>query len=183
MKIGNKLKALRKERRMTLKELSEKSGVAIATLSRMEHDIMIGTLESHVNICNALGISLADFYHEIESGSKSIALIKQKEKHDSFVYQKKSTVEMLTTNIMEKKLMPTLIRIMKGGKTHKEQNKPGSEKFIYMLEGGMFAEIGDEKNKLSKGDSLYFDASLPHTFSNEGVSEAVAICVLTPPEF
>jgi len=149
----------------------------------MEHDIMIGTLESHVNICNTLGISLSDFYHEIESDAKSVSLVKEKEKHDAFVYLKKSTIEILTTNIKDKKIMPTLIRVMKGGKTHKEENKPGAEKFIYMLEGNILAEIGKERHKLSKGDSLYFDASLPHVFSNDGHTEAVAICALTPPEF
>ncbi len=183
MKIGKKLKALRKDRKMTLKELSEKSGVAIATLSRMEHDIMVGTLESHINICKALGVSLADFYHELESEHKTISFIKQKEKHESFVHPKKSTIEMLTTKVMNKKMMPVLIRIKKGGQTHKEENKPGTEKFIYMLEGTMIADIGKEKHRLSKGDSLYFDASLPHVFSNDGRGDAVAICVLTPPTF
>lgn len=183
MKIGKKLKMLRKDRTMTLRELSRKSGVAIATLSRIEHDIMTGTLKSHINICKALGVGLADFYRELESEHKTISFIKQKEKHESFVHPKKSTIEMLTTKIMNKKMMPVSIRIKKGGQTHKEENKPGTEKFIYMLEGILIAEIGKEKHKLSKGDSLYFDASLPHVFSNDGRSDAVAICVLTPPTF
>jgi len=185
MKIGKKLKLLRKDRKMTLKELSKESGVAIATLSRMEHDIMTGTLESHISICKALGIGLADFYREVETESKTISHIKQKEKKDAYVHPKKSTVEMLTSNIMNKKMMPTLVRIKKGGQTHKEENKPGTEKFIYMLEGALTAEIGKEQHVLHKGDSLYFDASLPHIFHNSGSgkAEAIAVCVLSPPAF
>ncbi len=181
MKIGKKLKMLRKDRKMTLKELSRKSGVAIATLSRMEHDIMTGTLKSHINICKALGVGLADFYRELESEHKTISFIKQKEKHESFVHPKKSTLEMLTTKIMNKKMMPVLIRIKKGGQTHREENKPGTEKFIYILEGTMIADIRKEKHRLSKGDSLYFDASLPHIFSNDGRSNAIAISISSPP--
>jgi quercetin dioxygenase-like cupin family protein len=183
MKIGRKLKALRKDRKMTLKELSEKSGVQIATLSRMEHDIMTGTLESHISICRALGVTLSDFYKEVESESRTISYIKQKEKHESFVHPKKSTIEMLTTKIMGKKMMPVLIRIQKDGETHKEENRAGSEKFIYVLEGKITAKIGKESYDLTKGDSIYFEAALPHVFSNHGTTEAVALCILTPPSF
>jgi len=183
MKIGKKLNLLRKDRGMTLRQLSKESGVAIATLSRMEHNIMTGTLESHMNICKSLGVSLADFYRELESNSKTISYIKGKEKHESFVYQKKSSAEILTTKVMTKKMMPLLIRIKKGGQTHKEENSPGTEKFIYILEGNLSAEIGKENHTLSKGDTLYFDASLPHVLKNIGKSEAVALCVLTPPAY
>ncbi|MEE9500406.1 MAG: helix-turn-helix transcriptional regulator, partial [Candidatus Omnitrophota bacterium] len=118
MRIGKKLKAIRKERKMTLKELEEKSGVQIATLSRMEHDIMTGTLHSHINICKALGVSLSDFYRDVEDEHKTVSLIKKRQKHPSFVYPKKSMIEMLTTQVTDKKMMPLLIKIRKGGQTH-----------------------------------------------------------------
>ncbi len=183
MRIGKKLKAIRKERKMTLKELEEKSGVQIATLSRMEHDIMTGTLHSHINICKALGVSLSDFYRDVEDEHKTVSLIKKRQKHPSFVYPKKSMIEMLTTQVTDKKMMPLLIKIRKGGQTHNEENKPGTEKFIYVLDGKILAKIGKEGYNLSKGDSIYFDASLPHTFHNLGKSESRTLCALTPPSF
>jgi len=181
MKIGKKLRILRKDRKMTLKELSDKSNVQIATLSRMENDIMPGTLQSHMSICKALGVSLSDFYHDIESAHKTISFIKQKEKHESFVHSKKSTSELLTTKIMGKKMMPLLIRIQKGGKAHKEENRVGTEKFIYVLDGKIEATIGKEKYVLAKGDSVYFDASLPHVFYNDSKGEARILSMLSPP--
>ena len=144
---------------------------------------MTGTLGSHMNICKALGVALADFYREIESDSKTISFIKGKEKHESFVYPKKSTTEILTTKVMTKKMMPLLIRVKKGGQTHKEENSPGTEKFIYLLEGNLLAEIGKEQHKLGRGDSLYLDASLPHVLKNSGKGEAIAVCVMTPPAY
>lgn len=183
MKVGKKLKLLRKERKLTLKELSDKSGVAIATLSRMEHDIMTGTIESHINICKSLGVNLADFYRELENESKTISFIKQKEKPDSIHHQKQASIELLTSRIMSKKMMPVLLHVSKNGTSVKEENKPGSEKFIYIFEGSLTAHIGSQSHKLLKGDSLYFDASLPHYFANEGHTDASALYVLTPPEF
>ncbi|MFH1593340.1 MAG: cupin domain-containing protein [Candidatus Omnitrophota bacterium] len=183
MKIGKKLKALRKEKKMTLRELSDKSGVQIATLSRMEHDIMTGTLESHINICTTLGMSLSDFYHDVETEQKTVALIKKKDARESFVHPKKATIEMLTTKIMEKKMMPILIQVKPGGQTHKEESKLGTEKFIYILDGKICANLGKDEYNLSKGDSIYFDASLSHVFHNNTKNDARILCVLTPPAF
>lgn len=183
MKIGKKLKALRKMRKMTLKELSEKSAVQIATLSRMEHDIMTGTLDSHMSICRALDVSLADFYRELEDERKTLSVIKEKDTRESFVHPKKSTIEMLTSKITNKKMMPVLIRIKKGGETHREENKVGTEKFIYVLNGKVLVKVGKEEYNLSKGDSIYFDASSPHVLHNKGKKEVRALSVLTPPTF
>ena len=183
MKIGKKLKSIRKSKKITLDELSKISGVQIATLSRIENDVMTGTLESHMSICKALGISLSDFYREVEYDRKTLSLIKQKDERQSFVHAKKSTTEMLTTKIMGKKMMPLLVTIKKGGETHKEEDKVDSEKFIYVLEGRVCAKIGKEEYNLLKGDSLYFDASLRHIFYNSGKSDARILSVLTPPTF
>lgn len=181
MKIGKKLRALRKEKGLTLNELSEQSGVAVATLSRMEHDIMAGTLESHSNICKVLGISLSDFYKDLEYDSKTVSLVKKTTRTELFVHPKKSTIEMLVGKAMDKKMMPLMIKIQKGGQTHKEENKVGMEKFLYIIEGKILAKIGREEYDLSKGDSIYFDASLAHILYNKGKSNAQAVCVHSPP--
>lgn len=180
MKLGKKLKSFRKERKMTLKELSEKSGVQIATLSRMENDSMTGTLDSHANICKTLGISLADFYREIESAHKTLS-VRSGEESKSFIRPPKAAVEMLTTRLADKKMMPLLIKIRKGGDSGREKNKVGTEKFIYVLEGKIRAKIGTDEYRLSKGDSIYFDPSLPHVFFNGGKNEARLLAVLSPP--
>lgn len=181
MKIGKSLKILRKERKMTLKELSKKSGVQIATLSRIEHNIMTGTLTSHINICKALSISLSDFYRDIETDQKSVSLIKQREKQKPFsVHSKKSTAEILTTEIANKKMMPVLVSIKKGGETQKTESKIGSERFIYIMDGKVRARIGKEDYTLSKGDSIYFDASLPHIFYNTAKGETSFLSIISP---
>ena len=80
-------------------------------------------------------------------------------------------------------VIPLLITIQKGGETHKEENKVGTEKFIYVLDGKLYVKIGKEEYNLSKGDSVYFDASLPHVFQNGGKSDTKVLCLLTPPTF
>ena len=166
---------------MTLLELSTKSGVALATLSRMENGKMTGTLESHMNICKALEIPLPNLYRDLEASAKTVDLQTKKARTDVFVHDKKAVSEMLAANVLNKKMMPTMIRIQKGGNTHKEETKPGIEKFAYLLDGKVEANIGAEKYVLSKGDTLYFESSVPHYFKNIGAGDARLICVTCPP--
>ena len=181
MNIGNSIRRLRKERNMTLDELSEKSGVALATLSRMENNKMTGTLESHNRICKALATSLADLYHEVEDGTKTVEAVPKQKRTEHFIHAKKAMYELLVTKTSDKKIMPLLIKMEAGGETQKEKNKPGVEKFIYMMKGTMDASVGDDVFTLHGGDSLYFDASLPHSFRNKTKTESAAICIVSPP--
>ena len=77
-------------------------------------------------------------------------------------------------------MLPVLLKLKQGGKTHKELLSSGTEKFVYVLEGQVNVIVGKAKNSLSKGATLYFDASLPHYIQNIGKEEASCICVVTP---
>ncbi|NQT07187.1 MAG: cupin domain-containing protein [Candidatus Omnitrophica bacterium] len=181
MKIGGRVRQLRQESGLTLEELSNKSGIALASLSRMENDKMVGTLESHMKICKAIGITLSKLYTGLEREKKDIDLHKGKQDAEVFVHNKTSSSELLTSKVLDKKMMPIMLKIKPNGATTKEENKIGTEKFIYVLDGELEIEIGNEKYSLSKDDSLYFNASLPHTFRNTGKTEVRCICTATPP--
>ena len=181
MHVGHVIHRLRKERKMTLQELSAGSGVALATLSRIENGKMTGTLDSHMRICESLGVALPDLYRDLVASSKKIEVQTRKTRTDVFIHDKKATSEMLAPTVLNKKMMPTLIKTSKGGNTHKEETKPGIEKFVYVLEGRVEASIGSERYSLAKEDTLYFESSVPHYFRNAGKGEARMISVVCPP--
>ena len=180
MEIGKKLRALRLQKGLTLSELSKRSGVQLATLSRMENLKMTGTLESHMNIAKVLGLSLPQLYSDIEMGQKSDAAKHPVSKTEVFRHNEKAAYEILAGNVLSKKMMPILIKVEPKGKTNQEQNAAGSEKFIFVLEGTIGVTVGKETYSLSKYNTLYFDASLPHAFSNKGKTTVKAICVSSP---
>ena len=180
MQIGKKIKQLREERKMSSTELSQKSGVQLATLSRMEHLKMTGTLESHLKIAQALGVSLPQLYSDIINEENKIEVKTSKSPSEVFVHSKKSSYEILTAKVLSRKMMPILLKIESGGETHKEQNQMGCEKFIFVLEGKIEAKVGDDSFQLAKNNSLYFDASVKHTFINTGKATAKMLCVTTP---
>ena len=179
MNIGKRLHKIRKEKHMTLENLSKKSGVALATLSRMENNKMTGTLAAHNQICKALGASLADLYREIEDASKTVESVSRNKRVEHFVHSKKVKYELLVAKTPNKKITPLMIQLSDGGKTREERDKTGTEKFLYLMTGTIEAMIGNEKYSLNQGDSLYFDASLSHVFHNKTKFDAKIICIIS----
>ena len=180
MIIGQKIRELREARKITLTELSEKSGVQLATLSRIENLKMTGTLDSHIAIAQTLGVELIQLYRGLENREPKPDLKTAKAASEVFSHNEKSSYEILTTNLMKKRMMPILLKIEPGGRTNKEQNMTGSEKFIFVLEGQLRVHVADETYSLSKGNTLYFDAGVEHYFTNEWKKLARAVCVITP---
>ena len=166
---------------MTLLELANKSGVALATLSRMENGKMTGTLDSHMRICEALDLTLPELYKNLYPPKKAVDMQSDRSRTEVFIHDKKSSEEILASKILNKKMMPVLVKIAKGGKTQKEETKSGIEKFIYVIEGKIEANIGEEKYNLGRNDSLYFESNMPHYFKNSGTSDARIISVVCPP--
>lgn len=180
MLIGQKIRTLRRERNMSLTELAQQSGIQLATLSRIENMKMTGTLESHTNIARALGVNLVELYSDIQQEEKRVEKKTRQTLTDIFVHSDKSSYEILTGTVLTKRMMPVLLRIEPNGKTNVEQNKPGTEKFIFVLEGKIDARIGEESYPLAKHNTLYFDASVKHCLANAGTATAKVLCVTTP---
>jgi len=181
MKIGRRIHTLREEQNLTLKDLSERSGVALATLSRIENDKMTGTLESHLAIAQALGSTLSELYKHLSGAGKAPEVLPAAKRTDVFVHDKRSVSEMLIARSLSRKMMPVMIRLQRGGTTHTEEHRKGSEKFVYVMAGKVEASVGGTTYTLNARDTLYFDSSTPHSFRNAGAAEARIMTVETPP--
>ncbi len=182
--IGARLRSLRKDQRMTLLEVAKASGVDIATISRIETGRMTGTLECHIKLGTALGVKVTDLYVGIEEARTKGAVTFQAptQRRDVYVHEAgKSSMALLTTEVLRKKLMPVLIAVEPGGSTHREEARVGTEKFLYVLDGTLEARVGDQTYMLRRGNSLYLDASIPHALKNTGTKRASCLCVVTPP--
>jgi len=182
MNIGEKLKKLRKMRDMTLDDISRKSGVGKATLSRIENNITAGTLKTHMKICEVFNTNLKDLYEGLDVPKEEISALGKKELAESevFSYDEKATSVILTKQAQKKNMLPQLIMLEPGGQTHLEQNPPGTECFVYCLEGEIEINIDNKTYALKKGASLYFGSSLPHRIINIGKRAAKCLSVKSP---
>ena len=65
----------------------------------------------------------------------------------------------------------------------KGNEHPKSEQVLFVVEGEVLAELGEEKRTLRKGDAVIVPAGAPHRFSNPFGSPAVTFNVYAPPAY
>jgi transcriptional regulator with XRE-family HTH domain len=178
--LGKKIQHLRKERRMTLGEISQKTGIDQATLSRIENGKMTGTLHSHMKIAEALQIPFPSLYESALSEVDKAREHTAREKVETFSHSTGAEAQLLASGILRKKMLPTLLKLKTGGKTTEEIYPSQSERFVYVLKGAIEVTLAGEKKLLKQGQSLYFDASKPHSMKNASRSGSELLSVLTP---
>lgn len=183
MDIGKQIRELRKKKDVTLTALAEKSGVALATLSRIETGRMSGTVESHIKVAEALGVPISEIYNtaHLEDRKSRTEVSTRDKKRETFVHDDKSSMEIVIGNISERKMLPIIIKLKVGGTTAKLKNEVGVEKFFYITEGRIDINVADEVYHLKKGDAIYIDGSIPHRLENAGDIEASCVNVVVPP--
>lgn len=180
MKVGNRVREIRKAKKITLVELSKQTGIAQATLSRIETGTMTGTVESHRKIAEALGLSLAELYAPLDRRYQEISHAK-KETPRKVVHQGRGCqTEILTAEVTKKKITPLLVTLGGSAHTALEQNERGVEKFVWVLDGEVEAKVEKESYPLKTGETLYFDASLPHRLSNPKSKTAKLFVAVSP---
>ena len=179
MKTGKRIKTLRKTKGITLVELAEASGIALATLSRMENDKMPGTLEAYEKIVKALDVSLSELFRSIEDTAKQVDIHSKISGVEYFSGKDEIIHELLISNVSNKKMIPTLFRIKQSSQSKPGRRAAGIEMFVYMLSGSAEFLINGKSYALKKGGSLYFDASLEHYIINKARRTAEILTLTT----
>ncbi len=178
--LGERVKFLRKSRKLTLVEVAKKTGIDQATLSRIENGVMVGTLHSHMKIAEILGVSLPDLYKEASDKLNQAKEKAARQKFESFSHSSGAVSELLTSGVLQKKMMPVLLKLKPKGRTETEELPPGVERFVYLLKGSLEIRLDNEKKILKAGESFYFNGARPHSFKNPLNSESWSLSVTSP---
>ena len=151
--IGTVLKTLRKEKKMTLKELAEKTSVSISFLSQVENGKSSVTLESLRKIADALQVNPAVFFPE-DPSNDNLEVIKQQ-----FFYQD------LSNGIQDSTFSPILVTLQPGENEGNAFAHNGHE-FIFVVEGILTILLDGKKEQLGAQQLKMFDATKPHYWYN-----------------
>jgi len=185
MTFGEKIRTLREQRDWSQRELAKRSELASGTLSHLETGKFRGDLSTHQKLARGLGITLGELYRgveglDLENGSAPIS--PSSETVETFRYNEKAQAILLATQVLQKPFLPQLLRLQPGGQTHREQTRPGCEKWVFVIQGTIEIQIGEQSHRLEPYGSIFFKASEPHQLTNNGASIAECITVTSPVE-
>ena len=178
--LGKTIKILRKKQGLTILDITEKTGIDKATLSRIENDKMRGTVNAHLKIAEALGVRLPDLYEDVLSEQNFSEEKLTKDKLETFSHSSGAIAELLTTGALQKKMLPIALTIRSHGQTEREEFPVGAERFVHVMKGSLTIIFSDNAVTLKKGESLYFNGARPHHFENRSKSEVRCLSVVTP---
>ena len=180
--LGEKIRSLRKAAQLTIVDMAVKTSIDQASLSRIENGKMTGTLDSHRRIAEALGLRLPDLYESVTDPATQARDKKLAHKLETFSHSSGAVAELLTTSVLQKKMMPVLLKIKVKGHTESEEYSPQTERFLYVAKGMVELTLGRNKESriLKQHDSLYFNAALPHQIWNRFKAESWVVSVLSP---
>jgi quercetin dioxygenase-like cupin family protein/DNA-binding XRE family transcriptional regulator len=176
-RIGERIRSRRLELQMTLKECAAATGLSVAFLSLAERDKSMPSLVSLLRIGKALNVEIA-YFMEIPPNDSIVrrASSPQVVKLDSpLAYHE------LASNMANRTLDIWLITVPPGY-VYPVETRPG-EHFRYVIKGELYSKAGEIETVLKRGDSMHFDARLPHSAENRTDQEVVFLCVATPSSF
>ncbi len=161
--IGGEVRAFRRQQNMTVAELAKGASVSTGMLSKIENGITSPSLSTLQALSNALQVPVTAFFRRFEE-EREATYVKAGE---GLKIERRGTraghqYELLGHSAGKHLAMePYLITL-----TEKSDVFPlfqhGGIEVIYMLEGEVAYRHGDQVYPLKPGDSLYFDADVPH---------------------
>lgn len=181
--IGLKIRRLRQERRMTLQNLSEATGLSKPLLSQVENEQVIPPLATLLRIAKALKVGLHTFFQEEGSVEKCL-LVRAGEGSSQDTHSSRSrrrtpyAYQSLGYGKKQRSLEPFLIEFDVQPWRDDLLVSHEGEEFLYILEGQVEFHYGDEVMAVGPGDSLYYDSNEPHGYVAVGDIPARAVAVI-----
>jgi transcriptional regulator with XRE-family HTH domain len=161
-KIARCIRQLRSDRGLTLKQVSDVTGLSKGLLSKIENCIVSPPIGTLCKIAGALEVPIAQFFDM--DGLDAGAVFFPKSKRKTVVGRRtylNYEYQLLVHGRGTREMNPMIVLI--NGKNYKFglQEHPG-EQFIFVLDGSMDYVVGDRSYSLEPEDCIYHDARLPH---------------------
>lgn len=185
--MGRRLRSARKQRNLTLKEVSDRCGVSLATVSKMELGQLAMSYEKFVAVTGALGIDVAELF-EVESASQpgfasvpfSHTVLAKAPLYEGEHYEHR----MLNVDFPAKSMTPAYGRIRSRSLAEfATYNRHPGQEFLLVLTGALKVcfETGEHVD-LQAGESLYFDSGRGHVYLSMSEEDAYILMVMSRPD-
>jgi len=169
LKLGEKVKNLRLMKRYTLRHVAGKTGLSISLLSQVENNAVSPPVATLLRIAKALDVNLGYFFRDEESKERAV-VVRKDERQKAFRRlparhgESGYTYEALAYTRNNKHMEPFLVEFEPKKKEELVFLNHRGEEFLFLFRGRLAFHYNREEIILESGDSLYFDADVPHAF-------------------
>jgi transcriptional regulator with XRE-family HTH domain/Arc/MetJ family transcription regulator len=179
--MGMRIKEARESRGFSLFDVYLRTDVKVDLLAQIEEGKVTPPLGTVIKLAKALDLKIGYFI----SGKEKLAytIVHRGDREPTSRYDPKKEkrygyeYESLAPHKMDRLMEPFLITL-KPSETEEERSTHDGQEFIFVLQGKMEVRLGEDIHILEPGDSIYYDAALPHLVKCRGGEATKILAVL-----
>jgi quercetin dioxygenase-like cupin family protein/lambda repressor-like predicted transcriptional regulator len=180
--VGKAIRTRRKEKGLSLRELSQLAGLSTSFLSMVERGRSSLALTSLNNVAKALDTDLADLFVSERKVRVSHPLPHVSRAEDDgrlSIASSQRVYNVLSPRAPGLVLEPLLVTVRPNSDLEEPYSHEGEE-FAYVIEGELIFTVDGEEYRVGPGDSIHLLSTVPHALRNATDEPAKVLWVLTP---
>lgn len=198
IRLGDVIRTQRKGR-FTVDQLSERAGVSSGLISQIERGKGNPSFKTMQRLAAALELPIGALFQDdvppatdapADSDGPAVTslpgerqMVVRRDARKKLVFPKESMVWELLTPDLNRTLEMLRAVVPADYDTREVPFVHQGEESVHIIRGKVEVHIGDEVFALDAGDTITYDATVPHWWRNRGGTEAEVISACTPPSF
>jgi transcriptional regulator with XRE-family HTH domain len=172
--VGANLRTWRQQRGLSIRALAELCDISPNTISLIERGITSPSVATLHQLATALQVPIASLFRRQGEATR---VISSRPGERSFSGNADVLLENLGSGVEGQLLEPFLVTLQPGADSGRQVMVHRGHEFVYCLQGLLEYEIEGRAFRLAAGESLLFEAPLPHRWRNPGSEAAVFLLI------
>jgi transcriptional regulator with XRE-family HTH domain len=175
--IGHRIREIRTRSGYSIRALANLSRLNVNTLSLIENGHTSPSVSTLQLIAETLQVPISTFFESASEHRKAVFQHAGKRPHATFTH---GIIEDLGAGMSRFGAEPLIVTLKPRAESGKTSIVHTGREFVYCLEGHITYHVDDSVYQLSPGDSLMFEAYLPHRWHNHDETPSRLLLVLCP---
>lgn len=180
--IGETVRARRKANGMTISDLADRTGLSPAIISQLERGMANPSFTTLAQVAHGLDMPVGSLF--AQQATVRSPVVRKSERRDLRMVASKAVgqtgYELLTPDL-NGSLEAIWVVTPPGHDTSDTPFTHHGEEFGIVISGRKEVYLDGVCHRLEEGDSITFDSSVPHWFTNVSDETCVALWIITPP--
>jgi len=177
LNLGGRFKELRKQNGLTLKDLGERTGFSPALLSQVENNIVSPSISTLWTLAEALGVKIGYFFQQ--EGVEQEDYVVTRAGREALVYRNELPHTLpyrdLAYGLEAREMSPFLVVCEEPCEFSLKEITYEGQEFLFVMQGVLAVAYGEKRFDLGPGDSMYYNAQIPHRIEAQQGARFLAV--------
>lgn len=175
-RVAQSLRTFRRHRRLSLDELSARSGVSRAALSQIEG----AKTNPTITVLWRIAVGLEIPFHELlgDGARRSVLVLRSGDATPLRSPDGRTESRLLSPGGSSTDVEVYELRLLPRAVHRSEAHARGTSETVVLLTGSLKLGVGEASYDLRPGDTVYFKADVEHFYENNGTREARCLDVI-----